>query len=167
MVAVVLDIVSRMCMQFNVIVGAETLRDYVIPSLEKTSSDEIIWLLRNAGITIAAAASALVHYRLNMNLIAEAARIGKAGNNFYLIQCCVNFIIVSWFSCLLSPVCLRLMVDSFCFLINVILESTVIVNKIYLEMLLDVHIVNLIEVGFECHLSVCISVLMWVSLEPE
>ncbi|XP_023722989.1 leucine-rich PPR motif-containing protein, mitochondrial isoform X2 [Cryptotermes secundus] len=80
---IVLDIVSRMCTQFNVIVGGETLRDYVIPSLEKTSSDEIIWDLRNAGITIAAAASALVHYRLNMNLIAEAARIATRYRAYY------------------------------------------------------------------------------------
>jgi hypothetical protein len=85
MIAVVLDILSRMCMEFNLIAGAETLRDYVIPSLGKSSSDEIISYLRSAGLTIAAAASALVHYRLNMNLIAEAARIGKAGNNFYPI----------------------------------------------------------------------------------
>jgi hypothetical protein len=75
-----------MCTQFNINVGGETLRDYVIPSLEKMSSDEIIWHLRNAGITPAAAASALVHYHLNMNLIAEAAQIGKTGNNFYPIQ---------------------------------------------------------------------------------
>jgi hypothetical protein len=76
-------------MEFNLIAGAETLRDYVIPSLEKSSSDEIIWHLRSAGITIAAAASALVHYHLNMNLIAEAARIGKAGNNLlpHPVQC--------------------------------------------------------------------------------
>lgn len=80
---IVLDIVSRMCMEFNLIAGAETLRDYVIPSLEKSSSDEIIRHLRNAGITIAAAASALVHYRLNTNLIAEAAKIATRYRAYY------------------------------------------------------------------------------------
>lgn len=163
MVAVVLDIVSRMCTQFNLTVGAETLRDYVIPSFEKTSSDEIIWHLRTAGITIAAAASALVHYRLNMNLIAEAARIGKAGNNFYPIQCSVKFIILSGFCCLLSPVYPRPMVDSFCFLLNVIWESTVIVKEIYLEMLMDLHIMNPAEVGFGLP-SVCLHICIDVSL---
>jgi hypothetical protein len=163
MIAVVLDIVSRMCTQFNVIVGAETLRDYVIPSLENTSSDEIIRHLRSAGITIASAASALVHYRLNMNLIAEAARIGKTGNNFYPIQCSIKFIILSGFCCLLSPVCPMPIVDSLCFLINVIWESTVIVNKIYLEMLMDLHIVNPAEVGFGIP-SDCLHIHIDVSL---
>jgi hypothetical protein len=97
MIAGVVDILSRMYTQFNLVIGAETLRDYVIPSIEKTSSDEIIWHLRNAGITIAAAASALVHYRLNMNLIAEAAKIGKADNNLYLKQHSCKCIILSKF----------------------------------------------------------------------
>jgi hypothetical protein len=82
MIAGMLDILSRMCTEFNLAAGGETLRDYVIPSLEKNSSDEIISHLRSAGVTSAAAASALVHYRLNMNLIAEAAQIGKADSNF-------------------------------------------------------------------------------------
>jgi hypothetical protein len=67
-----------MCTEFNLTPGGETLRDYVIPSLGKISSDEVILRLRSAGITIAAAAAALVHYLLNMNSIAEAARVGKA-----------------------------------------------------------------------------------------
>jgi hypothetical protein len=121
MIAGVVDIVSRIYTQFNLIAGAETLRDYVIPSLEKTSSDEIIRHLRNAGVTTGAAASALVHYRLNMNLIAEAAQIGKADNDLYPNQCSVKFPIL----------CLRQRVDSFLFLIYVIQESTVIVKKIF------------------------------------
>jgi hypothetical protein len=110
MIAGVVDILSQMFTQFNLIVGAETLRDYAIPSLERTSSDEIIWHLRNAGITTAAAASALVHYRLNMNLIAEAAKIGN-DNDLYLNPCSVKVIIL----------CLGQRVDSFCFLIYIIM----------------------------------------------
>jgi hypothetical protein len=81
MVAGLVNILSHMCTEFNLTPGGETLRDYVIPSLEKISSDEIILRLRSAGITPAAAAAALVHYLLNMNSIAEAARVGKAGSN--------------------------------------------------------------------------------------
>jgi hypothetical protein len=66
-----------MCTEFTLTAGGETLRDYVIPSLDKFSSDEIISRLRSAAVTTASAASALLHYRLNKNLIAEAAQIGK------------------------------------------------------------------------------------------
>jgi hypothetical protein len=82
MIADVVDILSRMCTEFGLTAGGETLKDYIIPSLKKHSSDEIISRLRSAGITAASAASALVHYHLNMNLIAEAAQIGKTGSNF-------------------------------------------------------------------------------------
>lgn len=82
MIADVLDILSRMCTEFGLTAGGETLKDYVIPSLEKQSSDEIISRLRSCGITTATAASALVNYRLNMNMIAEAAQTGKEGSNF-------------------------------------------------------------------------------------
>jgi hypothetical protein len=82
MIADVLEILLRMCTEFGLAVGGETLRDYVIPSLEKHSSDEIISRLRSAGVTSASAASALVHYHLNKNSVAEAARIGKRDSNF-------------------------------------------------------------------------------------
>lgn len=72
------NILTHMCTEFNLAPGGETLREYVIPSLGKMSSDEVILCLRSSGVTIAAAAAALVHYLLNMNSIAEAARVGKA-----------------------------------------------------------------------------------------
>jgi hypothetical protein len=74
----VVNILSHMCTEYNLSPGGETLRDYVIPSLGKISSEEVILRLRSAGITTAAAAAALVHYLLNLNSIAEAARVGKA-----------------------------------------------------------------------------------------
>lgn len=76
-------ILSHMCTEFNLTPGGETLRDYVIPSLGKISSDEIILRLRSAGITPAAAAAALVHYLLNLNLIAEAARVAMRYRAYY------------------------------------------------------------------------------------
>jgi hypothetical protein len=79
-----------MCTEFNLTPGGETLRDYVIPSLGKISSEEVILRLRSAGITTAAAAAALVHYLLNMNSITEAARVGKATLMLSLCLACVG-----------------------------------------------------------------------------
>lgn len=83
-------ILSHMCTEFNLTPGGETLRDYVIPSLGKISSEEVILRLRSAGITTAAAAAALVHYLLNMNSITEAARVGKATLMLSLCLACVG-----------------------------------------------------------------------------
>jgi hypothetical protein len=77
-----------MCTEFSLTPGGETLRDYVIPCLGKISSDEIILRLRSAGITTAAAAAALVLHLLNANLIAEAARVGKAALKLSLSCMC-------------------------------------------------------------------------------
>jgi hypothetical protein len=79
-----------MCTEFSLTPGGETLRDYVIPFLGKISSDEVILRLRSAGITTAAAAAALVHYLLNMNSIAEAARVGKTTLKLSLCLACVG-----------------------------------------------------------------------------
>lgn len=87
----VVNILSHMCTEFHLTPGGETLRDYVIPSLGKISSDEVILRLRSAGITIAAAAAAIVHYLLNMNSIAEAARVGKTTLKLSLCLACVGF----------------------------------------------------------------------------
>jgi len=84
------NILSHMCTEFNLTPGGETLRDYVIPSLGKISSDEVILRLRSAGITTAAAAAALVHYLLSMNSIAEAARVGKTTLKLSLCFACVG-----------------------------------------------------------------------------
>jgi len=86
----VVYILSHMCTEFNLTPGGETLRDYVIPSFGKISSDEVILRLRSAGITTAAAAAALVHYLLNMNSIAEAARVGKTTLKLSLCLACVG-----------------------------------------------------------------------------
>jgi len=86
----VVNILSHMCTEFNLTPGGETLKDYVIPSLGKIPSDEIILRLRSAGITTAAAAAALVHYLLSMNSIAEAARVGKTTLKLSLCFTCVG-----------------------------------------------------------------------------
>jgi hypothetical protein len=86
----VVNILSHMCTEFNLTPGGETLRDYVIPSLGKISSDEVILRLRSAGVTTAAAAAAVVHYLLNMNSIAEAAQVGKTTLKLSLCLACVS-----------------------------------------------------------------------------
>ncbi|KAJ9586127.1 hypothetical protein L9F63_020226, partial [Diploptera punctata] len=78
-----LDILERMSSDFNLGIGGETLRDYVIPSLAKKSSDEIITLLKTSGVSVAAAASAIVTYHLNQNDIASAAYVAKRYNSHY------------------------------------------------------------------------------------
>lgn len=78
-----LNILSRMCTEFKLAPGGETLRDYVIPSLGNKSSDEIVTLLRDTGITVASAASAVVNYHLNLGNIAEAAKVALRFRAYY------------------------------------------------------------------------------------
>ena len=72
----VLEVLSQMCNRFELSVGGETLRDFVIPSLNKKSFDDIITLLKNSGVSVAAAASSLLTYYLIQNNISLAARVG-------------------------------------------------------------------------------------------
>jgi hypothetical protein len=100
----VVNILSHMCTEFTLTPGGETLRDYVIPSLGKISSDEVILRLRSAGVTTAAAAAALVNYLLSMNSIAEAARVGKTTLRLSLCLACVSchpFFTYQWWFLLL------------------------------------------------------------------
>ncbi|PSN31581.1 hypothetical protein C0J52_21546 [Blattella germanica] len=62
---------------------SETLRDFVLPSLEKKSSEEIVNILKTSGVTIAAAASALVMHNLCKNAIGEAARVASRYRAYY------------------------------------------------------------------------------------
>lgn len=93
-----LGILSHMSSEFKLTIGGETLRDYVIPSLEKKSADEIISLLKSTGVSIAAAASAIVIHHLNQNNIALAAQVATRYHSHYsptllrkpLVQAYVN-----------------------------------------------------------------------------
>ncbi|XP_069704273.1 leucine-rich PPR motif-containing protein, mitochondrial [Periplaneta americana] len=79
----ILNILSHMCTEFKLAPGGETLRDYVIPSLANKSSDEIVTLLRDTGITVASAASAVVNYHLTLGSIAEAAKVALRFRAYY------------------------------------------------------------------------------------
>ncbi|KAJ4440574.1 hypothetical protein ANN_08719 [Periplaneta americana] len=74
---------DRYSTEFKLAPGGETLRDYVIPSLANKSSDEIVTLLRDTGITVASAASAVVNYHLTLGSIAEAAKVALRFRAYY------------------------------------------------------------------------------------
>lgn len=77
----VLKVLSKM-QEFNLTPNTETIRDYVLPHL-KGNSAEIIEKLRNANITVAAAACSLVHSLLLKDKIDEAASIASKVPAYY------------------------------------------------------------------------------------
>lgn len=71
----VLDIMLMMQNDFQMTPNNQTIRDYIIPKLATNDYDRIIQSLRNAGISIATAASTTAFHALSSKNIAKAAEI--------------------------------------------------------------------------------------------
>lgn len=79
-----LDILRRMNVQFGLIVGGETLRDYVIPYLKDQKPEQIVHQLSATGLTTAAAACSVVSNLLQENKLSEAADVASRYRAYYI-----------------------------------------------------------------------------------
>lgn len=74
MLSGIIKTLKQMSVDMNQPVPNETLREYVVEYLG--ANEKGILLLRQAGVTVASAASAVVAYHLNNLDLASAAKIG-------------------------------------------------------------------------------------------
>lgn len=78
----IVEVLEKM-QSFDITPSHETLRDWVLPNL-KGKSSEVLALLRDANISIGAAACGLVTNLLSKNEIAEAATIASSVGAYYV-----------------------------------------------------------------------------------
>ncbi|XP_055641196.1 leucine-rich PPR motif-containing protein, mitochondrial [Toxorhynchites rutilus septentrionalis] len=79
----VLNVLSAMLSEFDMHPSSETIREYAIPNLGVKNSEEVIQLLRTAGISSAVASSGCAFVALEKNDIKEAANIASRYKAFY------------------------------------------------------------------------------------
>jgi leucine-rich PPR motif-containing protein len=78
-----IDVLSKMQTEFNISPTSETVREYVIPNLKTKNSDELIGLLRSAGLPAAISSTSAIHNVLSSGNLKEAADLATAYNVYY------------------------------------------------------------------------------------
>lgn len=78
-----IDILSKMQTEFNISPTSETVREYVIPNLTSKNSNDLIGLLRSAGLPAAISSSSAIHNILSSGNLKEAADLASAYNVYY------------------------------------------------------------------------------------
>lgn len=79
----VIKVVDLMYKDFGLSPSGETIRDYIIPSLNEKDYDKLIQFLRNGGISIGNASTSTAHYALTNNDLKKAAEIASSFNAYY------------------------------------------------------------------------------------
>lgn len=80
----VLAVISKMQSEFNIQASNETIRDYVIPNLNfKQNPENLLNLLRSAGVSLSTSASCIVYNLINTNKLDEAAIIASKYRAYY------------------------------------------------------------------------------------
>lgn len=79
----VLHILRVMQNEFNISANGETIREYVIPNLQSTTSEQLITLLRSAGISTATASVSVIYNLLLKNRLKEATEVAGNYRVFY------------------------------------------------------------------------------------
>lgn len=73
----VLDVLRVMQSEFAMIVNGETVRDYVIPSLQEQNYEDVITILRTTGVAMSTILRNCVHHALTHARLKEAAELAS------------------------------------------------------------------------------------------
>lgn len=79
----ILSVLNQMRTEFDLSPSSETIREYVIPNLKVKNSEEIIMLLRTAGVSFSTASTCTVFHVLVSNNLKEAADIATTHKAYY------------------------------------------------------------------------------------